>query len=666
MNDRLTKEEKLRLLCGKGNWRTEDFDGKLVNVRMTDASMGVRMPMNQNEWQDEAPNVSYPSMQMLANTWDKETARTYAACVADDCLDAGADVLLGPGVNIKRDPLCGRNFEYLSEDPFLAGTLGREYVFGLQGEGAAACVKHFCANNSEINRRQQTSDVDERVLREIYYKPFEMACEAKPLSVMCSYNRINGVRASEYKKGFDALYNELGFDGIIISDWDAVKDRTASANAGLALEMPFRKENYDGLVEGYKAGKLPDETLDALSDRVLTFVERSKKLQEGKTRKYTKEERIAFTQRAEEEGIVLLKNNGVLPLKAGSKLSMCGWYARPCGFEWSKNPELVVGGGSGRVIRLTPMFDMKELLEEKFGEIAYEYAFSDTGVVDGFMDQAAAVSNAGESDINLVFAGTGSRVESEGGDRTSMRLSAVQERTILDTAEVNPNTVVVIFAGAPVDMSAWLDKVAAVVWAGFPGERGGEALVNILTGAVCPSGKLSETFPKTYEDTPVYCEYRDSQVTRYNEGLDVGYRWYDRHPAGVQFPFGFGLSYTTFVYDGLCLETDGERVKVRYNIKNIGKYDAKEVSEVYVRPISPMVYRPLKELKGFEKTFVKAGSSENVEVVLERSAFAYWSTAKDCWTVDDGVYEIDVGASAQDIRLVGKVKVKNGELSVLG
>ena len=666
MNNRLTKEEKLRLLCGKGNWRTEDFDGKLVNVRRTDASMGVRMPMNQNEWQDEAPNVSYPSMQMLANTWDKETARTYAACVADDCLDAGADVLLGPGVNIKRDPLCGRNFEYLSEDPFLAGTLGREYVFGLQGEGAAACVKHFCANNSEINRRQQTSDVDERVLREIYYKPFEMACEAKPLSIMCSYNRINGVRASEYKKGFDVLYNELGFDGIIISDWDAVKDRTASANAGLALEMPFRKENYDGLVEGYKAGKLPDETLDALSDRVLTFVERSKKLQEGKTRKYTKEERIAFTQRAEEESIVLLKNNGVLPLKARSKLSMCGWYARPCGFEWSKNPELVVGGGSGRVIRLTPMFDMKELLEEKFGEIAYEYAFSDTGVVDGFMDQAAAVSNAGESDINLVFAGTGSRVESEGGDRTFMRLSAAQERTILDTAEVNPNTIGVIFAGAPVDMSAWLDKVAAVVWAGFPGERGGEALVNILTGAVCPSGKLSETFPKTYEDTPVYREYRDSQVTRYNEGFDVGYRWYDRHPAGVQFPFGFGLSYTTFAYDGLRLEADGERVKVCYNIKNIGKYDAKEVSEVYVRPISPMVYRPLKELKGFEKTFVKAGSSETVEVVLERSAFAYWSMAKDCWTVDDGVYEIDVGASAQDIRLVGKVKVKNGKLSVLG
>ena len=663
--EQLTTEEKLRLLCGKGNWRTEDFDGKLEHVRMTDASMGVRMPMNQNEWQDEAPSVAYPSMQMLANTWDKETVRAYAECVADDCLDAGADVLLGPGVNIKRDPLCGRNFEYLSEDPFLAGTLGREYVAALQGEGVAACVKHFCANNSETNRRQQTSDLDERVLREIYYKPFEIVCEAKPASIMCSYNRINGVRASEYRKGFDVLRREYGFDGIVISDWDAVKDRTASANAGLALEMPFHRENYEQLVAGYRAGKLSDKTLDELSGQVLSFVERCKALQKGKSRKHSKEERIAFTQRAEEEGIVLLKNSGVLPLKQGSRLSMCGWYARPCAFAWSKNPELISGGGSGRVIRLTPMFDMKELLEGEFGEIAYEAAFSDDSVNDTFMDQGAAVRNAAACDVNLVFAGTGAHIETEGRDRTSMRLAAAQERTILDTAAVNPNTVVVLFAGAPIDMSAWLDKVAAVVWAGFPGERGGEALVNILTGRVCPSGKLSETFPVSYEDTPAFHAYGDSQVTRYEEGLDVGYRWYDRHPRGVQFPFGFGLSYTQFAYHGLSIKTDGERVVVQYGIKNTGTYDAKEVSEVYVRPVMPMVYRPMKELKGFEKTFVKAGGEAKAEVILDKCAFAYWSTATDAWTVDDGVYEIVVAASAQDVRLVGKVKVSDGKISVL-
>lgn len=279
----LTTEEKLRLLCGHGNWHTEDFEGSLERVRMTDASMGIRMPLDPNEWQDDRPSIAYPSMQILANTWNTEVVRAYAECVADDCLDAGADVVLGPGVNIKRDPLCGRNFEYLSEDPFLAGVMGREYISAMQEEGAGTCVKHFCANNSEINRRQQTSDVDERVLREIYYKPFEIACEAKPVSLMCSYNRINGVRAAEYKKGFDVLKKEFGFDGIIISDWDAVRDRTASANAGLGLEMPFHKDHYEQLVADYKAGKLSDETLDELAGQVLEFVARCKNCRKAKS-----------------------------------------------------------------------------------------------------------------------------------------------------------------------------------------------------------------------------------------------------------------------------------------------------------------------------------------------------------------------------------------------
>lgn len=413
----LTTEEKLRLLCGHGNWHTEDFEGSLERVRMTDASMGIRMPLDPNAWQDDRPSIAYPSMQILANTWNTEVVRAYAECVADDCLDAGADVVLGPGVNIKRDPLCGRNFEYLSEDPFLAGVMGREYISAMQEEGAGTCVKHFCANNSEINRRQQTSDVDERVLREIYYKPFEIACEAKPVSLMCSYNRINGVRAAEYKKGFDILKKEFGFDGIIISDWDAVRDRTASANAGLGLEMPFHKDHYEQLVADYKAGKLSDETLDELAGQVLEFVARCKKLQKDKKRKYTQEERIAFTQRAEEEGIVLLKNNGILPLAKKKKLAICGWYARPCAYEWNKNPELLSGGGSARVIRLTPMFDMKELLEKEYGDILYEPAFTDDGVNDTFMTPGAAVQNAAERDVNLVFAGTGARVESEGTER---------------------------------------------------------------------------------------------------------------------------------------------------------------------------------------------------------------------------------------------------------
>ena len=661
----LTAAEKLRLLCGHGNWHTEDFAGKLERVRMTDASMGIRMPLDPNEWQDERPSIAYPSMQMLANSWDTETVRAYAECVADDCLDAGADVVLGPGINIKRDPLCGRNFEYLSEDPYLAGVMGREYISAMQAEGAGTCVKHFCANNSEINRRQQTSDVDERVLREIYYKPFEIACEAKPVSLMCSYNRINGVRASEYKKGFDVLKKEFGFDGLIISDWDAVRDRTASANAGLGLEMPFHEEHYEELIAGYRAGRLTDEMLDELAGQVLEFIARCKKLQKGKKRKYTQEERIAFTQKAEEEGIVLLKNEGVLPLAKGKKLSMCGLYARPCAEAWSKNPELMTGGGSARVIRLTPMFDMKALLEREYGKISYEAAFTDDGVNDAVMDPAAAVQNAAGSDINLVFAGTGSRVESEGNDRKSMKLAPAQERTILDTAAVNPNTVVVLFAGAPVDMSAWIDKVAAVVWAGFPGEGGGEAVANILTGKVCPSGKLSETFPKTYEDTPASAQYRDSQVTRYQEGLNVGYRYYDRYPEAVQFPFGYGLSYTKFSYDGLMAKAEGERLTLRFTIENVGTVAGKEAAQVYIRPCMPLVYRPVKELKGFVKVYTEAGERKETEVVLKTQSFAYWSAARDGWTADDGVYEVLIAASSQDIRLTCKVRITDGKLIVL-
>ena len=589
----LTAEEKLRLLCGKDQWHTCDFNGKLPYVRVTDASMGIRMPVNPECWDGVKPSVAYPSLQMLANSWNTDTVREYAACVADDCLDAGADILLGPGVNIKRSPLCGRNFEYFSEDPFLAGVMAREYVAGLQGEGAGACVKHFCCNNLEYNRMQQSSEADERTLREIYYKPFEIACEAKPVCVMSSYNRINGVYGSEYKKGYDVLRNEYGFGGLIMSDWDAVRNRTKAAKAGLDLEMPFHAEHYEALVADYKAGNITDEEIDACAQRVLELVARCKKMQKGKTRKYTLEDRIAFTQKAEEDGIVLLKNNGVLPLKKGQSLSMCGWFARPCAYN-RKKPELVSGGGSGWVERITPMFDLLEIMQrEHGGDILYEPAFSEDGVDSSFMIPGNAVDNASVSDVNVVFAGTGARLESEGGDKQKMRLYEAQERSILDTAAVNKNTVVVLFAGSPVDMSEWIDEVAAVLYVGFPGERGGEAIANVLTGKVNPSGKLSETFPLRYDDTPVANAYSDSKVTRYEEGLDVGYRYYDTYGIPVLFPFGHGLSYAEFEYSEITLKKDGTSLEVCYNVKNTSSTDGKEVSQVYVRAVSSYIYLSL-------------------------------------------------------------------------
>lgn len=661
----LTAEEKLRLICGKDCWHTCDFDGKLPFIRVTDASMGVRMPVNPENWDGVRPSVSYPSLQMLANTWDLETVKTYAECVADDCLDYGADIILGPGVNIKRSPLCGRNFEYFSEDPYLAGTLAKQYISALQGEGAGACVKHFCCNNLEYNRLQQSSEVDERTLREIYYKPFEIACEAKPVSIMSSYNRINGVLGSEYQKGYDVLRREDGFDGAIISDWDAVRNRTNAAKAGCDLEMPYHPENYEALVADFKAGKISEEEIDVCAQRVLDLVYRCKELQEGKRRKYTQDERVAFTQKAEEEGIVLLKNDGVLPLKHGQTLSMCGWFARPCAYN-RKKPELICGGGSGWVERITPVFDMLEIMQRVHGgKILFEPAFSDDGVDSSFMNPGKAVDNAAESDVNIVFAGTGAHLESEGGDRQKMGLYSAPVRTILDTASVNKNTVVVLFAGSPVDMSEWIDEVAAVVYVGFPGEMGGEAIANVLTGKVNPSGKLSETFPLCYEDTPAARGYMDSKVTRYEEGLDVGYRYYDTYNVPVLFPFGYGLSYSRFEYKNLSLKAAGEKLEVSFEIENTSDVDGKEISEVYVRAMNSYIYRPYKELKGFQKTLVKAGGTEKIKAVLGRRAFDYWSVSKGGWKIEDGVYEIIVGASVSDEKLKARIKIEDGAISLL-
>ena len=656
----LTIEEKLRLICGKGSWHTEDFGGKLPAVSMSDGPVGLRtMYQAENGTWETWPAVAYPSVQVLANTWSEDCARLMGECLGDDAAERNVDLLLGPGVNIKRNPLNGRNFEYFSEDPCLAGTLAKAYVSGVQSRGVGACVKHFCCNNLEFDRLHQSSDVDERTLREIYYRPFEIACEAQPVAVMCSYNRINGTYGSEYQKGYDVLREEFGFDGAIISDWDAVRDRTAAAKAGLDLEMPFNEHNYSRLVADYKAGKITEAEIDACAARVLKLGERMVEMRTRRTSGRTEAERAEAAKNIATEGIVLLKNEGVLPLQKGTKAAVCGYYAKP------DDARTLAGGGSSQVVWKDAVFDLPAQLAARGVENAYEQGCAVDTVWSVRMDMRRARMNAAGSAVNIVCVGTGNWLEFEEGDRRSMRLPAVQERLILETAEENENTVVVLFAGAAVDMSRWVDSVAAVVYAGFPGMGGDAVLADLLTGARNFSGKTSETFPYALEDVPAAESFMSAGVTRYQEGLDVGYRYFATYDVPVLFPFGHGLSYAAFEYSDLALQPMETGVRVSFAVENISDRDGAEAAQVYVHECAPLVYRPTRELKGFVKPAIRAGEKTIVDLMLPLRAFAHWSTSQDKWVVTDGVYEILIGASSEDIRLAAKAKIEGGKITVL-
>ena len=657
----LSAEEKLRLICSDGRWHTPDLGGKLPRVAVSDGPIGLR---KENIYEDgrveTVPAISYPAVQSLANTWNAECARLMGEALADDCIENDVDILLAPGVNIKRDPLNGRNFEYFSEDPYLAGTLAKAYIEGLQSHNVGACLKHYYANNLEYNRLEQSSEVDERTLREIYLKPFEIACEAKPVSAMCAYNRINGVYASENTKGFRILREEFGFDGAMYSDWEAVRDRTAACKAGLDIEFPFNQANYDKLVEDFKAGRISEEEVDACAARVLELAYRIEAMRKKRKVQRTKEERHAVARRLAEEGIVLLKNEGVLPLKKEECVAVSGSFAAP------ERCSLVAGGGSSMVRVDGTVFDLPALLRERMrGEVRYEAAFWTTGIVSNCQKPHKAFMDAAESDVAIVCVGTGADLESEGGDRERLRLPSVQENMILEVARRNKRTVVVLFAGSAIDMGAWQDEVSAIVWAGFCGEAGAEALADILTGRVCPSGKLSETLPLCYEDTPVFGIYKDACVARYQEGLDVGYRYYDTYGIPVAFPFGHGLSYAQFDYSALKVKCSKNTVQVRVLVENTSKTDGKETVQLYIRPVQTFVYRPEKELKDFCKLALKAGEKKEAVFDLGEKAFAYWSTGVDGWRADDGLYEIVIGASSRDIRLTAKIRLEKGVFTLL-
>ncbi len=637
----LTLEEKINYLTGKDTWRTENCNGKVKEVFVADGPSGLRKVSDNHGGTVKA--TAMPTLSVVSNTWNRELAKLDGSTIADDCIDNDVDVLLAPGVNIKRTPLNGRNFEYFSEDPYLCGELSREFINGVQEKGIGTSLKHYALNNSEWDRQNQSSEADERTIREIYLAPFEEALKAKPWTVMCSYNPVNGIYASENKWLLDGLLRKtLGFDGVIVSDWVAVHSPYRSHKASLDLEMPHKNHSYDNIKNAYDKGLITIEEIDACVIRLLQLAEKTEN--NNKKTTFTKEQRHANAVKIAEEGMVLLKNDGALPIKSG-KTVVC-------------HSDLYIGGeGSSAVETEYVQTDLIQALNENTDKSATFIKSNAYLGVKYFGKVKALFEEAYESD-NVIIS-VHDEIDGEGRDRTHLRLPQFIEDAIIQTTKINKNVIVVLYGGSAIDMSAWIDGVNAVLYCGYAGEGTTEALVNIINGKISPSGKLSETFPLCQEDTFCGYAYGNGHVDWYSDGIFVGYRYYDKNQLPVLFPFGHGLSYANFTYSNLNIkkitETDYE---VSYDITNDSDFDAKEVSEIYVKDVFSMVIRPEKELKGFSKDLIKAHTTKTVKIQLNKRAFAYYSIPLKDWYVENGDFEIYVGSSSQDIRLKGKIKIQ--------
>ncbi len=645
----LTLEEKLRLLCGKDYWKVSDANGKLPKTSMSDGPSGLRKVVDGKE----LPATSMPALSVVSNTWSKECAKLDGKTIADECIENDVEIILAPGVNIKRTPLNGRNFEYFSEDPYQAGILSKEFIKGAQEKGVGTSLKHFSLNNREWDRLNTSSEVDERALMEIYLPAFEKALEAKPYTIMGSYNKVNGVLACENRWLLnDILRNKLGFDGVIVSDWGAVRNHYLAAKATVDVVMPYSSASYPELKEAYDQGLLTEEEIDQSVIRILELIEKCHSA--NKKVEYTKEQRHQNAVKIAEEGIVLLKNQGALPLKSGKIL-----------VSHHKTP-IIGGGGSAYVNTSFEQPDLGELLSNKLGDkvqldVYTRWPYSATQLFNS-RDVSELRRRAFKNDtvIYTVFG----PLERENEDRDDIKLPKTVEDAILMLAKQNKNVVVLVIGGSAIDMSAWIDQVNAVLYCGYAGEGLTEAVANILSGEVCPSGKLSETFPLCLEDTFTKSSHGNGDVEWYNDGIFVGYRFYDFYEKDVLFPFGYGLSYADFTYSNLNIIKNSEtNYTISYDITNNSDFDAKEVSQVYVKDYFSAVIRPEKELKGFSKDLIKAHQTKTIKIELDERAFAYYSAPKKAWHVENGDFEIIVGASSRDIRLSKKIQINLPKLT---
>jgi beta-glucosidase len=645
----MTLEEKAALCTGASAWTTMPIERLGVpEMTVSDGPHGVRRVPDVTSLANESlPATCFPTASCTASTWDVDLVRKMGAAIAEECIALNVDVVLGPGANMKRSPLGGRNFEYFSEDPYLAGEMAVNFIKGVQSKSVGTSLKHFAANNQEFQRFTMSSELDERILREIYLPAFEKAVkEAKPWTVMCSYNKLNGTFASQHHYLLtDILKNEWGFDGLVVSDWGAVRDRVAALKAGLDWEMPGPQERrVKEVIQAVKSGELDVSVLDESVRRILGIVFKAQKTPKGGDFDVDAHHKLAHQIAA--EGMVLLKNNGLLPLKDQQHIAVIGRSAENAHFQ---------GGGSSHINPTRVAVPFKELqARAEDAELTYAEGYPvDDSFRQDLIDQAVTLAQA--ADVAVLYIALPTYKESEGYDRTDLDLTKQQIALIKAVAKVQPKTVVVLNNGAPVAMSAWIDDVAAVLESWMMGQAGGSAIADVLFGVVNPCGKLAETFPLKLADTPAYLNWPgEGGEVHYGEGLFIGYRYYDARQIPVLFPFGYALSYTTFEYSNAKVSAekfkDVDGLTVTVDVTNTGKVAGKEIVQVYVHDQRSSLVRPEKELKGFAKVELQPGETKSVSMQLDFRAFAFYHPEYKQWITEDGDFDILIAASAADLR----------------
>ena len=636
---RMTLEDKIALCSGGSFWETKKYEKYgIPSLFMCDGPHGLRKQERENGADmlgvnESRPATCFPAEVTTASSWDENLLTEIGHAIGEEAKDQGVGLVLGPGANIKRNPLCGRNFEYFSEDPYLAGKLAAGFIRGAEAEGIGTSLKHFAANSQEKSRFNSDSIMDERTMREIYLTAFEIAVkEGKPSTVMCAYPKLNGIHCSDNKELLDTiLRKEWGFDGMVVTDWGAMNDRIEGFRAGCDLNMPGGSEYMEkAAARAVKDGSLPEEIIDESVRRILKLVFRANEvLKSDHTCDYAKHHDIA--RKAAEQGAVLLKNEeGILPLNHPQRLAVIGSMAKNIRYQ---------GAGSSHINPKHLSQPLDYIKDAEFAMGCDEHGDTDDAMID------TAVKAAENADAAIVFAGLPDRFESEGFDRDNMKLPQGHIRMIEEVARANKNTVVVLLAGCVVECD-WADSVKAILYMGLPGQAGGEAIAKLLYGEANPCGKLAETWWSSYEDVPSSEIYGKTKDALYEEGIYIGYRYCEKAGKNVRFPFGYGLSYTNFSYSDLEVKDNIVNVKVT----NTGNMTGAEIVQMYITAPKKGIHRPLRELKGFKKVWLTPGESADVSFKLNERSFAIWD---DGWKIQEGAYTICVGALTAQIDVNG-------------